>query len=569
MYASERIAECDDPRLAEFRSQVFANHTVRCFGRGESIDEQAAAIYLQLVYAAYDLQKNPLRVDDGLDAEIEAEDLTQDEEIESLEQRYGNAGSVALILSAADALAQPSELAAREQCREADMAIRLGALRIARDHLCRAIALRPLDAEANYRLARLYIASRRRKLLVEAIDRLDLVHRMFERDNQKYCACDCMLLRARALIECGDCGAALALAEKACAKLPGFGRARYEYACLLMLAGQSDAARGQLLGAVKRYFPLWPKAQRDPRLTAIIGRVREDVMRWVQSHRQMTRDTLDAEAFIAETVGAPAPPPVQPAPEEIRNPNTLARLSCASINRQHRAIATTFNHTLSVLMAADERIADSPAHSRLLERQAVLKRREQFATELAAAQRSQFAARAFAGVAAAVAIGVLLFWTLLPLPLAFATLCIAAIAVLLALPRLSGQLLREQQSELDAIDEQLQRPIAAQHEQVEQANAARAMLERAFFAWRGSLLRQGRHQPYAEVDDAVRPGDLFVADRERLEAMQRKEGAEVVLQDLISSALVGDGEEHDRRLYRVVAKDEGRLVLSEFDAYSL
>ncbi|WP_257387574.1 tetratricopeptide repeat protein [Tahibacter caeni] len=576
-YAGGLIAAGDEPRMAEFRRQVQTNHTVRLFDGSENVDEQAAAIHLQLVYAAWDLHKRPAQAEDGFDSDIEPEDLAQDQDIESLEQRFGSGRSGASMNahSVAEALAHPSELAAREQCREADAAIGLGKLRIARDHLRRAIELRPLDVEANYRLARLYIASRQRRYLGEAVKQLELVRQIFERDGQRYYACDCLLLQARAVIERGDSATALALADKACAELPGYGRARYEYSHLLLLAGRADAARRELLGAVKRHFPLWPQAQRDYRFDSLIERAGRDVGEWLRSHRDMARGTLDGEARIGERMGVGIP--VRPALEEIRNPNSLARVSCASIRRQHGLVRTAFWQAVDALKVADRNVADSCAEQRIAEQRAVLRRHGQVAAELAAAQRTMPVMVSLTVLVAGVALVGLLSWDWLPWPFVFGILCLTSIALSLLIPvlmRPSPGMLRRELWKLDA---QLQRMAVAHAELARSAGRAEPAEEAArktqvlmlvFSSWCNSLLRQGRHQPYAEIADPLKPGDLLVADDDELDELRSRQGHEVVLRNLIDASLIGVDGEYGRRLYRVLEVGRDRLVLSEIDAYS-
>lgn len=572
-YVGGRIAHSNDLRMAAFQRQVHANHTLRFFDGSESVDEQAAAIYLQLIYAVCDLRTATSQFDDRVDDDVDPEDLAENEEIESLEQRYGNGRRApANTLSAAEALAQPTELAAREQCREADAAIRLGALRIARDHLRRAVELRPLDVEANYRLARLYIVSGQRKCLGEAVERLDLVRRIFERDKQQYHVCDCLLLQARALIDRGDIEAALALAEKACAEVPGYGRARYEHARLLLLAGRPEAARRGLLGAVKRYFPLWSQALRDPRLGAIIALAQEDVSRWLQSHREITRSTLEIESRIAGEAGVSMPTP--PVLEAVRSPSALARLTCDSIGRQYDIVVAAFLQESSAMKAIEAGSAESATRNLREEQELLQQKHGQFTAELASTRRSLSIVRAIVALSVLVVVGVLFAWSSLSRSPAFAVLYIAGIVALLLLPRLSSGPLREQQEELNQLDEQrkktdaqLQEIVAARRQLDEAAQMARATLRRVFLSWRGSLLRKGRHQPFLEIDNLLEPGDLFVADRDELDKLRQSEGAEVVLQDLLAPELVGD-QQHGRRLYSVVIAEEKLLVLSEAGAYS-
>lgn len=566
-YAGGRIAYSGDPRLAAFQRQVELNHTMGFFAGSECVDEQAEAIFQQLVYAVCDLRSGPPHNEEALvEAGIEPDDLLEDEEVESLEHRYGNAGTTRQesVRSAADALAQPAELAAREQCREADKAIKLGVLRLARDHLRRAVELRPLDVEANYRLARLYIASGQRKYLTEAIERLDIVRRTFERDEQRYRVCDCLLLQAKALMADGDSEAALALAKTACAEVPGYGRACYEHACLLLVAGNSKAARTELFKAVKRYFPLWPQALRDPRLAVVIERAREDVERWLNFHRDMARFTLETESLFAEKMRLPPSP--LPDLEGIRNPNTLGRLSCGSIRRQHRVVSTELMRTFSAMVEADESLDGSSAKGKRTEHANLQQKREEVVAELAQAQRSVSFARVGAAVVAGLIVVLIFAWSLLPSAFANVSLFLASMAMIPLMSRVSQQRVRDEQNALSETDRQLQGLADALQRLTEEARTMREAMDSIFLAWCGSLSRIGRHQPYAEIANIVKRGDLLVANSEELETLQQERGEEAVLKDPIAFPVEYASNQH-RRLYRVLESTPGRLVLSEFDAY--
>lgn len=177
---------------------------------------------------------------------------------------------------------------------------------------------------------------------------------------------------------------------------------------------------------------------------------------------------------------------------------------------------------------------------------------------------------------AGVALAGLLAREWLPWPFVFGTLCLTSIALSLLIPLLRRPSPGELRSELWKLDRRLQRTAVAHAELAKSAERAEPaedaenktrMLMLVFSTWRHSLLRQGRHQPYAEVADRVKPGDLLVAGDDELDELRSRQGIEVVMRNLIDASLIGGGES-GRRLYRVVEASRDRLVLSEIDTYS-
>lgn len=553
-YAQGRIVYSGDPRLAAFQRQVETNHTLGYFDGSEGVEEQAAAIFQQLVYAVCDLRNGPESADDdGPEEGVDADDLAEHEEIESLEQRYGGGSSArqSTPRSAADALTQPAELAAREQCREADMAIRLGALRIARDHLRHAIELRPLDVEANYRLARLYVASGQRKYLGEALERLDLVRRIFERDEQQYRVSDCLLLQAKALIGRGEIEPGLALAKRGCDTVPGYGRARYEYARLLLQTGFVDAARGELLNAVKRYFPLWRQARRDFVFDPIIDDTAGDVERWLQSLRDIVQRTFDAESTIARETGGTTPG--LPELQAVHDPVALRRLSSMSIRRQHVVVtAALWRFLAAVSHAVDGGAGVQPPQQQQQPQPPIAigtlpARRDAFVATLAKRQRFLWPVRALTALIAAAMLSVVLARSLLGMPFVVVALLFG---VFLLIPLIGYQL-----------------GVSSLRERHRGLMASETQMQRVFRVWRSVLNNEGRFQPFGELNEKLRSGHLVVANAQAIGAIPLKYRVGVALQDVLAFEFAGDSGDRDRRLYKAVALTSDALVLSELAAY--
>ncbi|MBN8738594.1 MAG: DUF4062 domain-containing protein [Xanthomonadaceae bacterium] len=551
-YAQGRIAYSGDPRLAAFQRQVETNHTLGFFDGSEGVEEQAAAIFQQLVYAVCDLRNGPESVDDdGPEEGVDADDLAEHEEIESLEQRYGNGSSARQPSprSAADALTQPAELAAREQCREADMAIRLGALRIARDHLRHAVELRPLDVEANYRLARLYVASGQRKYLGEALERLDLVRRIFERDEQQYRVSDCLLLQAKALIGRGEIEPGLALAKRGCDTVPGYGRARYEYARLLLQTGFVDAARGELLNAIRRYFPLWRQARRDFVFDPIIHDTAAAVERWLQSLRDIVQRAFDAESTIARETGGTTPG--LPELQAVCDPVALRRLSSMSIRRQHVVVTAALWRFLAVVsQAVDGGAGVQPPQQQSqlpVEIGALPARRDAFVATFEKRQRFARPVRLLTVLIAAAMLSVMLAASLLSMSFVVAALLLGGVVLI---PLIGYQL-----------------GVSSLRERHRGLMASEAQMQRVFQAWRSSLNSEGRFQPFGELDEKPTPGHLVVASAQAIDAMSRKYAVTVALQDVLAFEFAGDRDDRGRRLYKVAASTNDAAVLSELAAY--
>lgn len=578
-YANRTMPPSGDPKLAAFRRQVSDAHTVGYFRGDEPPAEIAARIVNDLIAALCDLHFG--LPDDGSTEggdTVVTDDLPEDDEVASLERLFGGTQAAEPgALTAAQALAEPARLAALEQCREAGDALAIGKLALARHHLGKALELRPLDIEANYSLARLGIAMGGRRRCAEAIGQLDIVRRLYARREQWFLVSHCLQLQSRAAMGVGDSEAALALAEQACTVKPGYGRAHYEFAAILARNGQPQAAIKRLLRAIRLYFPLWRQARRDPVFAAITNAVDRSVARWIERERAITDAVHANECDIVRLVdgGEAEVPPTANAPSPLR----LARLSAASIGRQHAKLRQAWTRVAEAVQQR-ERSDFSTADAALAGERVALQRACADLDTGIQTNTRRVARRRFAiGVCVVLVplIGAGLWLARHPVAsLLVLALGIIVLIVLVMPPSepsaAASAALARARAERDAHQRRLQQIAAAQRQlaldqqqRVQDEAAAREVFARAYAAWLPSLRVRGRHRPYFELagDVSVVVGAVIVANptaaNDGLRHYPRVE--------FVDPLLPVTGESSATRLYLVSGVANGTLVLSEARAY--
>lgn len=576
-YANRTMPPSDDPKLAAFRRQVSEAHTVGYFRGDEPTAEIAARIVNDLVAALCDLHFG-LPEEGAADDAFVSDDLPEDDEVASLEALFGGTRAAQSgALSAAQSLAEPARLAALEQCREAADALAIGKFALARKHLVSALEWRPLDIEANYRLARLGIATGSRRRCAEAIGQLDIVRRLHARGGQWFLVSHCLQLQARAAMGMGDSQTALALAEEACTVKPGYGRAHYEFAAILARNGQPQAAIKRLLRAIRLYFPLRRQARLDPVFAAITNDVERAVARWIERERTITDAIHANEREVVRIVdGQPAE---LPSTANAPNPLWLARLSAASIGRQHAKLREAWTRIVDAVRRR-ERADSSTAVAALAGEQAALQRacRDLDAEILANTRRMgrrRVAIGACLVLAPLICIGLWLAGHPVAsvLVLAFGVIVLTvlvlppseqAASVPAVLARACADRGSHERRLRQLVDEQHQ--LVRERQQLTQSETtAREMFSRAYAAWLPSLRARGRHRPYFELsgDVSVLVGAVVVASptaaNDGLHHYARVE--------FVDPLRAVTGESSTLRLYLVSGVVNSTLVLSEARAY--
>lgn len=559
-YAGGTLVPASDARLAALQRQVAEAHSVGFFGGDETPEIIATRIVNDLITAIFDLHAGAL--DDDEDDENAAEDtLPEDSEVASLEAMFGgHDGAGAERLSAAEALAQPARLAAQEQCAEAAEAMKIGALSVARRHLMHALKLRPLDVEANYRLARLGIATGERKRCREAMTQLDLVRRFAERDGLRFRASHCLQLQARAAVWLDDRDGALARAAEACEITPEYGRAHYEYAAMLVRYGQSFEARKRLFEAIRRYFPLWKQSRRDPVFGPIMAGVTSDVEHWIEQNRLVVTTVHATERDVARIVEGRALD--LPAPASVASPSRLARLSQASIRRQHALLRQAWSRVVDAARQRDGGVAGSRATQLVAEHSALQRARESAASAVDADEGRVFERRSrlvfwLVGIVVSLVAAGLMRYPVFGL--VAAALCVVKLFKALA-DDAAAQALAQSRGQLDASGRQLQQVADGWQQLADVERGARSVFAQAYAAWLPSLRVRGWHRPFEELVGAhgnfVVANPLSVGD---LQGFDRVEFIDALPEDLTAPAPL--------RLYAVAGTTNGMLVLSEMRAY--
>ena len=168
----------EDPRLASWCREIYANHTVRSFLPGTNQEMVVSSVRQDIQAAVFDqLNENQRRDLDTLDAVA----LTTDSgpsraELERLTSTFAEDGAETISRdgdgrsSTEEALRAPARVAALEQRQQAFQALDLGERAVAVAHLRRALELIPLDSDTCYWLARLLVRSGRRQACHEAED---------------------------------------------------------------------------------------------------------------------------------------------------------------------------------------------------------------------------------------------------------------------------------------------------------------------------------------------------------------------------------------------------------------
>lgn len=271
-YSGKMVRPSDDPRLAAWQHQVETNHTIAHISDPSDHEGICNKIVSALsgevpghpIFARQHETGDDLIDDDDLSG-LSDSDIAEHQEVARMENwRQEPDEQETHVLKTVQALAAPARMVAEEQFQEAQNALDIGALAIARSHLRRAVKARPLHIEACYWLARLIIASGRKDQYSEALGLLERACAWFELKDQRYRAAYCLHLQARVAIKTDDAEHALTLTQKSVELCPNYGRAHLELARMLAANGQRQKAIESLRNAFRLYYPLWRLAVSDP-----------------------------------------------------------------------------------------------------------------------------------------------------------------------------------------------------------------------------------------------------------------------------------------------------------------
>lgn len=336
-YAGNRLQLSADPALAAMQAEVEANHTMGYFDGSQSVEDLADAIFEHLLAAFYELHFDQIFSEDDEDAEYALDGGLENTEVESLEALHRRLQGKDLDPGKpGDLLARPAWAAAREQCEEAHEAMKVGAHAVAMSHFRRALELRPLDTEANYWLARLYLATGRRRYLRDSLRMLERCARSEARSGNLFRTSDCYQLLARAALTANETEQAEEFARQAKDAAPGFGRAWYELGRVQAVAGNMRAAQESLREAFGRFFPLIFEARRDPALRPLHGWVNARRKKLIDHEVRRVQAMHEREQALAEIAGTP--PAELPEATSVRSRRDSAQLLGASLQRQRAMI---------------------------------------------------------------------------------------------------------------------------------------------------------------------------------------------------------------------------------------
>jgi tetratricopeptide (TPR) repeat protein len=228
----------DDSRLGAWVSEIRKSHTPSY--QDESLDaEQLASnifdeVLARLVELFWDVDEGDIEYDHD-----ETPRLTEDSPIK-LEQlansprmSHGKANSE-----------QPLKLLAANHAKEALAALNLGLPQVTIHHLRKAAELVPLDIVIGYWLARLLVATGRRKQCLEAQRIALLCARVAEGQDTEHelQAMTCRIIAVRASERLGELDLAKEYAKAAHEDMPYHWMAKLEYGRQLALAGDKNAA---------------------------------------------------------------------------------------------------------------------------------------------------------------------------------------------------------------------------------------------------------------------------------------------------------------------------------------
>lgn len=248
------LSRIPDQRLREWVRQISSHHTASCWDPELGVDRLAAAIFEDVLARLVELFADVDR--EGDDGGDEPDSFSDD----SLIKRDRLATSPRLI-DGVKSVEQPLRLLAANHTKEAVAALQLGLSRVAVHHLRQAVDLIPLDVVSSYWLARLLIATGRRKECQEG-RRLALTCARIAAEKGDGDVVEGMaahVLATRGSERLGEYDVALEYARAAHEDMPNHWLAKVEYGRQLALQGDVKKA----LDFAEEAFWLRPESLRQ------------------------------------------------------------------------------------------------------------------------------------------------------------------------------------------------------------------------------------------------------------------------------------------------------------------
>lgn len=333
----------EEPRLAAWQRQVEANHTIGFIDPDRSPEDAAEEILRHLVRALHELtalrradEAEEVSEETALTGEVPDGTLPDEATVEWLDERIAQRSARlplddSAILDQTAATLFPAAVAAREQRIEAARALELGELGVAIRHLRRALEFQPLNIEANYWLARLYVALDRKERALEAMELAERAARAAEGAGLLARTAASHIIAARAASLAGRTHEAIALVQEAQRVMPTYSKVHIELARHQVTAGQVDAALRAIQTAFEIYPPSLDEVLNDPAFDAAaqqIAALIDDIKGRIE---ERLRKVLGAEDRIARLAGTT---PRYAANDLPRNPLAMINLGRASVQWQ-------------------------------------------------------------------------------------------------------------------------------------------------------------------------------------------------------------------------------------------
>lgn len=260
-YTSNEINYSDDDNMRNWQKELEKNHRLKKFSGLEKLEYISEQIFIDILSSLYDLNKTRFSDDTikateenitiyGIDNE---EDFLQNQEVDFLDSKNSEILGIELInedelrVEGFELLKIPNKLAAIEQKKEAYYAIEINDYATAIKHLKNALALKPLDFESNYWLAKLYITTAKKSLFYNIEEFLLRAARIAEKRNNHFKASHCyqLIVQASVFSDREEEGMKyLALAQEL---TPNFSKLFYEKTKFMLHFGHFDKAEQALI----------------------------------------------------------------------------------------------------------------------------------------------------------------------------------------------------------------------------------------------------------------------------------------------------------------------------------